>query len=252
MILLFGGTSETAPLCAAFATRGWSVLVSTATDAPLELPPGTRRRWGRLGVPELIELCRQEGIRVLVDATHPYAQEAHRTTREAALQLGIPHVRHERPVHIIPPEATVVPTHEEAARSAFALGGPVLLTTGSRHLVPYVREARRTGLPILARVLDHPESLRACREAGLIDGEIHAARGPFPMEATLDLLRSLQAHALVTKASGEAGGLSNKAEAARIAGAHLIVLEPPPRGGFDRSQLLRHLSNLLEAPHAPL
>ena len=48
MILLFGGTSETAPLAGALLAEGWSVLVSTATDTPLALPEGARRRVGRL------------------------------------------------------------------------------------------------------------------------------------------------------------------------------------------------------------
>ncbi len=34
MILLIGGTSETAPLASGLAAAGYEVLVSTATDAP--------------------------------------------------------------------------------------------------------------------------------------------------------------------------------------------------------------------------
>ena len=69
--------------------------------------------------------------------------------------------------------------HGEAARLAFADGHPVLLTTGSRNLAPYAAEARRTGVPMAARVLDAPESLAACAAAGIPAERIIAARGPF-------------------------------------------------------------------------
>ena len=50
MILLLGGTSETARFAAELARDGHTVLVSTATDVPLALPehPALSRRSGAL------------------------------------------------------------------------------------------------------------------------------------------------------------------------------------------------------------
>ena len=110
---------------------------------------------------------------------------------------------------------------------AFALGGPVLVTSGSRNLAPYAAEARRTGLPLLARVLGHPESLAACRAAGLEAGELVTGRGPFDLQANRELIRRHRARALVTKDSGAAGGLEAKLEAARLEGCAVIVLARP-------------------------
>jgi precorrin-6A/cobalt-precorrin-6A reductase len=227
VILLLGGTSETAPLISALQREGLDVLVSTATDAPLELPAGVRRRCGRLDAQEMADLCKAEGIRVLVDAGHPYAVHLHRACQEAAALAGVSQFRLLRPVSDIPPEATLVASHENAAQQAFAHRGPVLLTTGSRNLAPYVAEARRTGLLLTARVLDHPESLAACAAAGLSPSEIVSGRGPYNQEEDCTLIRRCGAQVLVTKDSGEAGGLQAKVEAARQTGCKVIVVTRP-------------------------
>lgn len=238
MILLLGGTSETADIARALQREGLEVLVSTATDAPLEV--GARRRCGRLDAQGIAGLCASEGVRAIVDAGHPFAAELHEACREAAALASLPLLRFRRAPSRLPSHAFLAADHEEAAWSAFARGGLVLLTTGSRNLKPYVAEARRTDLPVRARVLDHPESLAACAAAGLASEEILAGRGPYGLEENRALIRRLGARALVTKDSGEAGGLGPKLEAARLEHCHLVVVSRPPEdgGAFEEPQRL--------------
>ncbi|WP_005038280.1 precorrin-6A reductase [Holophaga foetida] len=232
MILLLGGTSETGPLASALLGRGLEVLVSTATDAPLALPEGVRRRWGRLDGAALAELCCREGISALVDAGHPFATELHAAVQEAARLTGLPLLRFRRGETRLGDESVHwVTDHEEAARVAFSFGRPVLLTSGSRHLEPYVRASRETGLPVYARVLDHPESWRSCQEAGLDRACVMAMRGPFDLETNRAHLRHTGAGVLVSKDSGEAGGLGAKAEACRLEGVLLVLLRRPNGAG---------------------
>jgi precorrin-6A/cobalt-precorrin-6A reductase len=240
VILLLGGTSETAGLAAALQDLGLPVLVSTATDAPLALPAGTRRRCGRLDAQGLAALLVREGLRAVVDGSHPFATELHAAARAAATAAGLPLFRFERPD--LRPEGPHVRTcadHAGAAALACALavaldppgGRPVLLSTGSRHLAPYVREARRTGLALYARVLDAPESLAACEAAGLPASRILALRGPFDLATQREHLRRTGAGVLVAKASGLAGGLDIKAEAARLEGVLLVLVARPEAAG---------------------
>lgn len=232
MILLLGGTAETARIAAALAASGFPVLVSTATDVPLALPqhPRITRRCGRLDAAAMAALM--EGIRcvALVDATHPYAVAAQDNAQQAARAAGIPYIRWQRPA-ASPVElegALFAPGHEEAARLAFSCGRPVLLTVGSRNLAPYAEEAARTGLGLFVRVLPLPESLSACREAGLSGSSVIAARGPFSVEENRSLIRLTGAGVLVTKDGGAEGGLPAKAEAARAERCALVVVRRPP------------------------
>lgn len=278
LILLIGGTSETAPLAAALAAAGYAVLVSTATAAPLALAghPGIRRRIGRLDAAGLAALARDEGIGAIVDAAHPYAVAAHAAAAAAAEGLGIPCLAFRRPAALTAapvhrPAGDAVPSgeqsppppdrpawarrsagpaaaagsepaagafpelppiqfaadHGEAARLACASGRPVLLTTGSRNLAPYVAEAHRTGVPLAARVLDAPESLAACREAGIPPERVIAARGPFGLAENLSAIDRFGIGVLVTKESGLAGGLSAKLAAAAAAGCLVVLVRRP-------------------------
>ncbi len=94
MILLIGGTSETAPLASGLAAAGYEVLVSMATDVPLAIEehPRIRRRTGRLDEEGLVALAKEKGIRAIVDAAHPYAAAAHsrRTERGEAPGDSLP------------------------------------------------------------------------------------------------------------------------------------------------------------------
>ena len=125
------------------------------------------------------------------------------------------------------------PDHAAAAVAAFARGLPVLLTTGTRNLVPYVEQARRTGLPLVVRALDHPDSLRACLQAGVPRERILAGRGPFSTEENRQTLRAFGIGVLVTKDSGASGGTAEKIEAARAEGCHVVVVARPELGTED-------------------
>ena len=140
--------------------------------------------------------------------------------------------------------------HAAAAAAAFRRGRPVLLTTGTRNLVPYIVEARRTGLRLTARVLDHPQSLDACRQAGLGPGEVIAGRGPFSVAENRRHIRACQAGVVVTKDSGAAGGTAEKLQAARAEGCDVIVVVRPalePRQGVSGvNELLSALAREVE------
>ncbi len=238
MILLLGGTSETRPIAQALAESGLRVLASTATDNELDVGdhPNIERRIGRLDGAAMAALMEERGIALLLDAAHPYAAALHRTAREAAALRHAPYLRYERAsVRAEAENILYAGSHEEAALIAFGFGRPVLLTTGSRNLAPYVAQARGKALAIVARVLPHAESEEACRNAGLLPAEVIAARGPFSTEENLATMRARGIGVLVTKESGAAGGVAEKYEAARIAGCRVVVVGRPPaaEGAFE-------------------
>jgi precorrin-6A/cobalt-precorrin-6A reductase len=229
-ILLLGGTSESAPLAVKLATAGYQVLVSTATDTDLDLGehPAIHRRCGRLNQDQLSGLIQQERISAVVDATHPYAGAVHQTARVAAEYSQRPYLRYQRPALLDAlDECLMAHDHAEAARLACSDGRPVLLTTGSRHLAPYVAEARRTGVTLFARILNHPEAVTACAQAGLPEAGRIFGRGPFSLEQNRALIRRYNIGVLVTKDSGHAGGVEEKLAAARLEQCRVIVVQRP-------------------------
>ncbi len=253
MILLLGGTSETAPLTSALLEAGHRVLVSTATNEPLALPdhPCLQRRHGRLPAADMAELMRRRAVRVLLDATHPYASQARKEARQAAVLLDLPYIRWERPnTDFSGFNVDWAEDHIQSAHSAFAHGRPVLLTTGSRHLEPYVTLSRRTGIPLRARVLPHEESRRAVERAGLNPEEVIWGKGPFSLENNRRHISENGVGVLVTKDSGEAGGVPEKLQAARMEQCRVIVVRRPVdfEGGHNFCHLAELLSWLASLP----
>lgn len=248
MILLLGGTAETAPLASLLAEAGYEVLVSTATAVPLAIGdhPRIHHREGPLDKDSLAALSVEKHIDAIVDAAHPYAENAHANARAAAILLHLPCLRYVRPSLLVHDKGTLsAASHEEAARLAFSLGRPVLLTTGSRNLRPYAAAARETRRPLIVRVLDAPESLLACRTAGIPPEHTITGRGPFAVEENIRLIRKFDIGVLVTKDSGEAGGVAAKQEAARREGCTLVIVtrpEMPDRNTFETmNELLSEL-----------
>jgi precorrin-6A/cobalt-precorrin-6A reductase len=233
MILLIGGTSETAEFAEALAGAGCRVLVSTATEIPLETGghPNITRRCGRLDRDGLVDLAREQEIKVIVDASHPYAIAARHNAQAAADRLHIPYLTWVRPT-VLDREETLwfARDHEQAARLAFGFLLPVLLTTGSRNLLPYAEESRRTDVDLVVRVLPYRESLEACLQAGIPDAHVVAGRGPFTVEENLATIRRFGIGCMVTKDSGSAGGVHEKLEAARIAGCKVVAVQRPDEG----------------------
>ncbi len=230
MILLVGGTSETAPLGLALASSGWKVLVSTATDVPLDVGehPNLAHRSGKLDESSMARLISERGIRIVVDASHPYASAVRSTARNVCQALEIPYLTFIRPAVIEEKDfIQFAANHEHAARQAFAFGRPVFITTGSRNLAPYADQARRTGVALVVRVLAHPDSMDACRKAGIPETNIITGRGPFSVQDNRSVIQRFRIGCLVTKDSGIAGGGLEKIEAARLENCQVVVVGRP-------------------------
>ncbi len=257
-ILLLGGTSETEPMALKLATAGYRVLVSTATDESLQIGehPEICRRHGRLNLTQMVTLVEEQKIFALVDATHPYASEVHQTARKVAEQTRRLYLRYQRQGMLTShPNWVVARNHDEAAQIACKSGTPVLLTTGSRHLEPYVAEATRRHVPLFARVLDHPESISACDAAGLKEIGRIFGRGPFSLEQNRAIIRQHQIAVIVTKESGKVGGVEEKWRAAKMEGCLFVVVQRPEEtqeqcfdSMDDLVKALQHQSKNIDKP----
>jgi precorrin-6A/cobalt-precorrin-6A reductase len=231
-ILLIGGTAETARTAQLLADAGFKVLVSTATDIDLSLTESEDivRRCGRLDSDGLRLLVSSEQVEAIVDVSHPYAYEISKNVAAAAKSLEIPYFCYTRPSGIAVDEDVIwAEDHHQAAEAACSFGKPVLLTIGSKNVAQYAKEAVSKGLTLVARVLDHPLSIDACKNDGILEEFIIAARGPFSTADNLSLINKFKIGVIVTKDGGTEGGMREKLEAARLTGAKVIVVSRPAK-----------------------
>ncbi len=233
LVLLIGGAAESGPIAEALAANGFRVLVSTATDTPLELPLGRRvhRRTGKLDVNGIAELITDLNVHALVDASHPYAVEISRACQSACDLTKIPYFQWTRPAYLKnrSTESKIIfaVDHQNAAEKAFSFGKPVLLTIGSRNLSPYISVSRLSGNWPIVRVLDCPESSDTCKSLWIPEERVILGRGPFTTSDNVALIKRFNIGVIVTKDGGIAGGVPEKMEAARETGCLVIVIKRP-------------------------
>ncbi|MEQ9368714.1 MAG: precorrin-6A/cobalt-precorrin-6A reductase [Coleofasciculus chthonoplastes F3-SA18-01] len=97
---LIGGTSESVQLAEAIASVDLPYLVTVTTAAAKSLYPQTPNlqiQVGRLNGKQIEQLCQQQPITAILDASHPYAVEISRIAIATAQRFQIPYLRFERP-----------------------------------------------------------------------------------------------------------------------------------------------------------
>lgn len=246
-VVVAGGTTESRLATEALLTYGFRVVWSQATDAPFQLDSHhlLTRRQGRLDALGWTELLTRLDAAAVVDAAHPHATVLHQTLLEVTSRLRLTLVRLKREDVAVDAAVTTVSSHTEAAQLACISGRSVLLTLGTRQLAPYVTQARIQGAKLTARVLDAEESRRAVSALGLLPHEVVYGRGPFSLEQNFELIRRTRADVLVLKDSGKEGGMTEKIQAAKLAGCSVVLVRRPPEpldATASIEELIRRLS----------
>jgi len=230
MILLFGGTSDAAPIAQVLANEGKSILVCTATNEPMNIGKSKHisRHCGRLTAEEMVDLINAKSVELIIDTTHPYAVDVSKQIQLAAEKSGQKVLTYYRPASILKSEKLhIVKDHITAAKLAFSFKKPVLLTTGANNLHPYCQEAKRTTIQMTARVLNREESLQNCYNAGLKQTQIIAEKGPFSVKENRAHIQIANAGVMVIKDSGTRGGIESRLEAAKLEKCEIVMIERP-------------------------
>ena len=241
-ILLFGGTTEGRVLASELVRRGHAVTVSVATEMGAEELGGSGAAHvvvGRLDADGMAELL--SSFDLCIDATHPYAQEAHANVREACERADVPLRRVMRSACDCS-ECTVVASACEAAQLLAEREGPVLVTTGAKELTAF------SGLDparLYVRILPTHEGLAACERLGIPHRNVIALQGPFTTELNEALMRQYGIRWIVTKDGGRAGGIDEKLAAAKRCNVETILIARPSEEGLSVEELLESLGSFL-------
>lgn len=248
--LLFAGTADGRILAGRLDELGINLIVSVATEYGGEMLSGLPKRVsvlvGRRDAVAIAELLRRERVDIVIDATHPYAVVATENIRNAAASADVPLLRLRRNVSM----AMDCRYAESAAAAAKMLNestGRVLLATGSKDLAAYtsvIDYAER----IFPRVLPTVEAIRQCESLGYRRSHIIAMQGPFSRDLNRALLKQFDISILVTKDGGEAGGFTEKIQAAEDAGVTVLVIGRPVEcDGCDMKELIAIVRDRLGA-----
>lgn len=231
MIGFILGTSEGKKILSLINKYTNNIAVSTATSYGGELLQNYKIKnlnTKPLNKNELLNWVKENNIKVLVDGSHPYAQEVTKNAIECAEKLDIDYIRYERlgVLESIESDNIVrVKNYDEAIEYFKILDGNILNTTGGNNAARFAEiefEHR-----IIHRILPSVQVLSKLLESGIKVKDIVAMQGPISCELEMGFIRQFDIKGLLTKDSGVEGGCLEKFKAVKNLNKKLIVIEKP-------------------------
>lgn len=210
MLMVLYGTKEARELVAILKARGYEVMAAVVTEYgktvlssecevevfmpqdPLNLES------------ELSGSIIGNGIRLIVDATHPWPGPLSVIARRVAREQGVRYIRYTRRETSLPDNGSVyrVDSWEEAAHMAGSQDKTIFLTTGSNNLEVFLRSPATRGKRIVVRVLPEYQIIKKCQDQGLAPRDIVALQGPFSVKLNRAIFKAYRTGVVVTRDGG--------------------------------------------------
>lgn len=248
-VWFFTGTRDGNELAAECAALGIPTVISVATEhgaaQARKHVPEAKIVVGRIGESAREKLLLKSDVRALVDASHPFAVAISEQLIRLCKRANLPYFRYERPPIPIPSDILTVSSIEAAAESAREKGTRIFLSTGVKDIASFAKHGDRDWF---VRITPGLDSLERALAAGIPHSQICAMQGPFSQKANEALWRDWRIDCVVTKDSGETGGLPAKLAAARTLEIPLIVVRRPkvhyPRQSHDPKEVLAWIQSI--------
>jgi precorrin-6A/cobalt-precorrin-6A reductase len=251
-IILLGGTKDSINIIE-FIKNNYDayILTTTTTEygARLAREGGSDDTIARpLPKDEIIEIIETQGFDVLIDATHPFAEHITQTSASIAKELKMPYVRFERPTtnleNIDTSHIHYVKSFEDAGKliaDEFNQGN-VLHFAGANtmtDIVKYVPTER-----FYPRILKVESSLEKCDALNIDPNHIIPMKGAASLEENIHLIEKYDASIMITKESGEIGGVIEKIEAANEKNIDIIMIQRPQIKEINKNDIVSNLEEL--------
>lgn len=225
-ILILGGTREAAVIAERLSTHGTLRVVTSLAGRTKEPRPvaGEVRIGGFGGAAGLEGHLRQEGVDLVIDATHPFAATISANAAEACGNAGVKRLVFVRPPWEPTPEDRWerVASLEDAA-DRLPPGARAFLALGHQHLAAF---SARKDCAFVVRLMDEPEERLPIAEYDLLVGPPSTDAG---VEAEM-FDRYAITH-MVCRNSGGVGAQAKLVAARQIGLPVIMITRPPPPDG---------------------
>ncbi|ENN95678.1 precorrin-6x reductase [Methanocaldococcus villosus KIN24-T80] len=181
-------------------------------------------------------------VKLLIDATHPFAVNASRNAIDVCKELGIEYIRFERECEKINHENVIYVKNFEEAFNIAKNFNRIFFMAGIKNLK---RAVEVLGDKIIARVLPISvmEALKLLPQQNIV-----AMYGTFSKGLNRELILNYKCDAIITKESGEFGGFKEKVYGAIEANAKVIIVEKPkldyPKVFYDIDELVKEVNKI--------
>ncbi len=253
-VFLMGGTKESVEIIKHLKKNyNCTILTTTTTEygAKLAKNGGSDYTIAKpLPKDEIIEILNKHDFDLYIDATHPFASHVTKTAIEVSKICEIPYIRFERYPskleNINEKQVHPVKSFEDAGRlieKNFSQVN-VLHFAGAntmKDVVKYVSAEK-----FYPRILNVKSSIEKCEELSIPKSHIIPMKGTSTINENLDLIDKFNAGIIITKESGDIGGVDAKIKAADIRNIPVILVERPIIKELDEKTIVHNLDELDE------
>jgi cobalt-precorrin-5B (C1)-methyltransferase len=226
MILLFGGTTEGRKAARLLDIIGQDYYYSTKAQTSQKV--GGRLIVGAMDADAMAKFCSTKGIRLIIDAAHPFAVDLHHNIQNAAIRCNITTLRFERPVPDFSHNNHVrffdgfVSLEEALLNSEFE---NILALTGVQ-TIPKLRAVWQSR-QCYFRILDTRLSRYKANEYGIPQHLVIPMAPDEDVDSIVTLAKKTGARVLLSKESGASGFIQSKIEAAALLKVPLWMVRRP-------------------------
>lgn len=197
---------------------------------------------------EIIKIIKENDFDILIDATHPFASHITQTSASIANELKIPYIRFERPTTNLENIETSHIHYVDSFNNAGKLiqdefnDGNVLHFAGANtmeEILKYISVER-----FYPRILKVASSIEKCEKLGVDSSHIIPMKGSATLEENIELIEKYDAQVMITKESGEVGGVIEKIEAANEKGVTVVMIQRPKIDELNKNDIVSNLDEL--------
>ncbi len=254
------GTSDARKIIKSLSKGNVSVLATATTSHGTDLAQSSgasKVLEGYFNSDQLVRVIEENSIQILIDATHPFASLATQNAIIASEKTGIEYVRFERPPSDLPDSELIHKCYsfEEATRKILEIKKEDLLEKNQvkgkiLHLagVNTLHHLTNKISPhfIVIRTLPAVYSIEKCLKLGIPHGNIVAMEGIFSPKFNRILMEEYQIEIILTKESGDSGGVMSKIKAALDLNIPVVIVMRPEIKKLQGKKVFDDLSYLCD------
>ncbi|ABR30569.1 precorrin-6x reductase [Thermosipho melanesiensis] len=242
MILVLSGTSMGNKI-AKILSKEYNVIISSKTK--YGVVENIKSIYGALNNRKLENLVKDNNVKIIIDATHDFAQEISKIAINVADALGIKYLRYTEKENIEKYEKIIyVNSHNEAQKICEKFKR-IFFTIGSKNLHIYKELIKKK--IVFVRILPILESIEICEKLNIPPKNIIAMQGPFSKNLNYILFKEKQVDVVVSKESN----LNEKIKAVKMLNIPIIVIKKPninyPNTIYSMDKLIQEVENEIKS-----
>ncbi|MCR5027317.1 MAG: precorrin-6A reductase [Methanobrevibacter sp.] len=253
-IFILGGTKDSTEIISHLkANYNTHILTTTTTEygSKLAIGAGSDETIARpLLKDEIIEIINNSNFDLLIDATHPFAEHITQTSVSVSKICDIAYIRFERPPlnfeNIDTSHIIYAKSFEDAGKiiSKDFPQGNILHFAGANTMKDVLKNVSIDRF--YPRILKVPKSIEKCENLGVSQDHIIPMKGAASLKENIDLIEKYNASVMITKESGEIGGVIEKIDAANKKDISLIMIKRPVIKELNKNDIVTNLDELDE------